>query len=350
MSRLNSILLVAALALPALGQQTLPMSAILPAPVSGLRAQNGCASPVPGTFSATYYVVANYAGGAVRSNPVTIYSIPASLSGSNCVVLTWNGVTGMGVTYDVLKVAVGTAPAQGASTSLATGLTTATYSDEGGSLSPYTQAGFPYQTATALFRLNNWDYAIPAIEGLPANGYPLLAIVPLTDGNLGIQARGAPSQSGIGIELLGKGSGPLIWDNVTIADSTGAAPNAVYSVEAQPTLAQVNAGFTLLAGKTTQTIKVLHVLLTSNGGSTAACTGVLLEDTNTSPVIALTVLTAGLTSGTPVDETKSSATPGAGFAPATLTAGKGLQIIKDGSTACTTATSYSVIVFYKLNS
>jgi hypothetical protein len=207
---------------------------------------------------------------------------------------------------------------------------------------------FPNQLVNGFCRINNWDYSpSPGVECRQSN-IAYLAQVPNGDGNLGLDARG--SGTNIGIELLGKGTGGLYFDGTLIADSTGARPGILYSVEASVTLAQVNAGFTLIAANAAQTLKVTHVLLTSVGGNTAACTGVLIEDTATSPVVALTALTAALTSGTPVSEVIASVTPGAGFAPATLTAGKGLVIIKDGATACTTATSYSVIVFYKINS
>jgi len=337
---------IALSALLASGQQILNMSAVLPPPVTNLTAT---IVGTAGTASACYYIVTNYIGGAIRSAPICKTNIPNTLSGSNYVQLTWQPVPrGFGLTYDVLKTAYNVAPVQGAANGLSTGQPTVSYQDQGGALSPYTMNGFLYQQWTATCRLNNWDYVIPAVECPVQGGYPMLAQVPLADGNLGLQAHG--SGTNIGIELLGKGTGGLYWDGGLVQDSTGAAPNRVYSVEATPSLAQVNAGYTLVAANAGQTLKVTHVLLTANGGSTAACTGVLVEDTNTSPVVAITALAAALTSGTPVDETIASVTPGAGFAPATLTAGQGLQIIKDGATACTTATSFSVIVFYKINS
>lgn len=344
------LFLTLALAIPlAQAQQILSLSAIAPAPVQNLQGQNGGADVAPGSGTACYYVVANYIGGAIRSTALQITTLPTSLSSTNYIQLGWSPVVGFGVTYDVLKSANCAAIAPGASVSLETGQSTTTYQDQGGGLSAYTQSGFMFQNATGLLRLNNWDYTIPQIEiKVAPPGSPFLSTGPLSDGNLAIQAHG--SAANIGIELLGKGTGGLYWDGTELADSTGAQPGLVYSVEATPTLSQVNAGFVLVAANSARTLKVTHVLLTANGGNTAACTGVLIEDTNGTPVVALTALTAALTEATPVDETITNVTPGAGFAPATLTAAKGIQIIKDGGTACTTATSYSVIVFYKQNS
>jgi hypothetical protein len=343
MKRLLAFLAIASVL--AFGQQTANMTAPTPNP-----AQNVSAYPVgtSGSGYACYWIVTNFvAGSVVQPVPGCSSTLNATLSGSNYQQLTWTAAVGFGITYDVLKTTTAAFPVQGATDALATGLTTTSYQDQGGSLSPYTIAQAP-SPASGYCRVNNWDFTpFPAIECI-SNMIAFLSQVPLADGNLGLQAHGAGTN--IGVELKGKGTGPLIWDGQKIADSTGAIPGLLYSIEANPSLAQVNAGFTLVAANAAQTLKVTHVLLTSVGGTTGACTGVLIEDTNSSPVVALTALAAALTSGTPVDETIGSVTPGAGFAPATLTAGKGIQIIKDGSTACTTATSYNVIVFYKVNS
>jgi len=346
MKKLFSILIALGL-LPALSpvraQQTLSMSAVQPPGVQNLRST---ITGTAGTTSACYYVVVNYVGGSLRSAPICPNNIPGALSGSNYVQLTWTAVPiGFGVTYDVLKTAVNTPPSQGATVGLATGLTAPSYQDQGGGLSPYTLRGFGFQFATAICRLNNWDYTVPAVECPVSGGAAFLAQVPLADNNLGLQAHGPGTN--IGMELLGKGTGPLIWDGQTIADPSGSAPNAVYSAEAVITLAQLNAGVTLIPANTLRTLKVVHALVEATGGNTAACTAVVIEDTNGTPVTVTSTTAATLTSGTVTDETISGVTISNFAVP--LTAGQGLQIVHTGS-ACTTATGFLVVVSYKVNS
>lgn len=343
MKPVKTILLMAtALGLLSLNAQTLNMSSQPPAPVQNISAP---ISGTAGTVSGCYYVVANFIGGSLRSAPRCISNIPGTLSGSNYVKLSWPAVPfGFGVTYDVLKTAVNVKPVQGASIGLATGLTVPTYNDQGGGLSPYTLAGYTWQNASGFIRVNSWDYAVPAIESIVNGGAAFLAQVPLVDGNLGLQAHGPAAN--IGIEMLGKGTGGFYWDNTLIYDGTAAALNQVYSVEKTLTLAQVNAGFTLVAGATGRTLKVVHALIEA-AGSLAVCTDVRISDTAASPVDATTTTAGTLADGVVTDETISGVTIGTFGTP--LTAGKGLQVRQTGS-ACTTSTAFLVIVFYKVNS
>lgn len=106
------------------------------------------------------------------------------------------------------------------------------------------------------------------------------------------------------------------------------------------TLAQVNTGTTILTGVTGRQIYVVGFDLVATG-TPITCTGVYLEDTNGTPVVAATALIAALTSGTHVFPTTSNA--GAGFGSGGLTSGAGLQIKVDGSNCATmTALAYQI--------
>lgn len=130
------------------------------------------------------------------------------------------------------------------------------------------------------------------------------------------------------------------------AFSTAILGNPVEKVVAgSVTLAQLNAGAHVLAATTGRTIYVTNAYVEAVGGSAAACTALVLQDTAGSPVNALTFPVADLTSGAVVAPFSASVTMGAGFGPAGLTAAKGLDIAKTGS-SCTTATSFKYVVSY----
>jgi hypothetical protein len=99
------------------------------------------------------------------------------------------------------------------------------------------------------------------------------------------------------------------------------------------TLAQLNAGLTLIADIPGRTIVVTSYLLVFNGSFTTA-TDIRLQDSNGTPVVISTVLIAAATAGASIssDNTISNVTNGAGCF-ASLTAGKGVQIVKTGSAA-----------------
>lgn len=159
------------IALGAMAQQTVTLTAVAPPPVYNLGA--GVVGTA-GTVTACYWVVVNYVGGGIISAaPTCPTNVPGTLNGSNYVLLTWQAATGNSVTYDVLKTTGTTPPAAGASSSLTTGLTSPTYSDQGGSLSAYTIAAYPYLTGSAFVQLNNRDYSPPAFEYLGSNSQPL---------------------------------------------------------------------------------------------------------------------------------------------------------------------------------
>jgi hypothetical protein len=342
MSRFLTLILLGSVL--SFGQQNANMTAGPPQPGA-----NVSVAPVgtTGGVSACYWVVTNFiAGSIINYTPACASNLNGTLNGSNYEHVTWAPAVGFGITYDVLKTANKTFPVQGATDAIATGLTVTTYNDQGGALSPYTIPGFPYQNAAGFCRVNNWDFTpLPAIECLQ-NFQAFLTQVALGDGNLGLQAHGQGAN--IGIELLGKGTGPLIWNGQQLADSAGAREGLVYSVEASVPIASVNAGLTLVPAVTGRTLKVVHVLEQAVGGTVGTCTDIRISDTNSSPVDVTTTVAASLVSGTILDEANAGVTVDAGFG-VPLTAGKGLQIRSTGS-ACVTATSVFVIVLYKINS
>jgi hypothetical protein len=302
--------LIALAAVVLVGQTTrsVTLSVTAPSPVQNIQAT---VSGTPGQTKACYWVVANYVGGAVMSTPgVCLSNVPNTLSSSNKVILTWQAATGVNVTYDVLKTTTPAGPVPGASTALSTAQTTTTYTDQGGSLSPYTAASYVYPVASELIALNNRDFSPPQVT-----------------------------------------FGPWLVNISAIPgfDTTGALLNGTYSVSANLSLAQVNAGTTILAGATGRTLKVSHFFLQAKGGDTATCTDVRISDTAGSPVDVATVAVAGLTQNTVVTEATASNVTVGTFAPTALTAGAGLQVRKTGA-SCATATSFNVIVYYTINS
>ena len=124
---------------------------------------------------------------------------------------------------------------------------------------------------------------------------------------------------------LGSYTTPVTIDNtgaLYLTSGSGTPGSAVgtitaggtFSVSANVTLAQVNAGVTILPAVTGQTFKVNHFLLTAVGGTTAGCTSVNISDTTGTPVNAAAVAVAALVASTPVDETITGVTLTA-FAP-----------------------------------
>lgn len=343
---MKKILMLLGLSTGLFAQQSVTLTAVAPPPVQGLGAA------VVGTAGTTfncYWVVANYVGGGVLSAaPTCLPNVPGTLSGSNYVQISWQAAAGINVTYDVLKTTTNVPPLAGASSSLATGLTATTTNDQGGSLSGYTIAPFPYSSGSALVSLNNRDFIYPAFECSGSVALPCQAsfgkIVP--KGTLGVIALGGCASpftiDKTGAAFITEGScQPGASVGTTVAGVT-------YSVSANVTLAQVNAGITILPVVTGQTYKVNHFLLTAVGGTTAGCTSVNISDTTGTPVNAAAVAVAALTSGTPVDETITGVTLTA-FAPTALTLSQGIQVRHVGS-ACTTSTSFNVIVFFTINS
>ena len=110
------------------------------------------------------------------------------------------------------------------------------------------------------------------------------------------------------------------------------------------TLAQINAGLTLLPAYPGYQIKVTNFCLKSTGAF-AALTSILFQDTADTPVVVATFAQAQLTNGAILVPASTGVTLGAGFS-GNCTSGKGLQIIKSGSDG-TTATGIDFWFSYK---
>ncbi len=112
------------------------------------------------------------------------------------------------------------------------------------------------------------------------------------------------------------------------------------------TVAAVNAGTCIpLALVSGRTISVMAYDIVA-AGSAATCTGILLEDTNGSPVVISTIAAAALTSGTHNFVGLANNVLGVGFGAGTgLTASQGVQIKVNGS-SCTTTTAFQYAITY----
>lgn len=125
------------------------------------------------------------------------------------------------------------------------------------------------------------------------------------------------------------------------------AVNPTYTKVATVTLAQLNAGFTIIPDIPGRTIVPVDYLIVVNGTFLTA-TDIRLQDSNGSPVLLTTILIAAATAGAKIsnDVVIANVTDGAGMY-ASLTAGKGIQIVKTGS-AATGGTSLLVRLQYSV--
>lgn len=294
-------LAAALFALPAIAQQSVQLTAVTPPGPSNIGVG---VIGTPGQQTYCYWVVANYVGGSVLSPGFRcLPNAPNALSSQNNVQITWAAVAvdppGT-VNYTILRtVNQNTRPNPGDSI-VVRNLAATTWNDIGSALTTWSPAPYLYPTAAETVRLNNRDYVVPTVE----------------------------------------------FKNWSIG--LGAANDTV-TYSANVTLAQVNAGFTLVAPVSTRTLRVTHFLVQALGGATAACTSVRLSDTSSGPVDVATIAVAALTQNTVVTEaTATTVTLGTFGAAGQLSAGAGLQIREVGS-ACTTATSFNVSVQYQIN-
>lgn len=124
-----------------------------------------------------------------------------------------------------------------------------------------------------------------------------------------------------------------------LAEGNGAVRQTYFGTV---TLAQLNAGKVLVAGITGYTLTPIYYKIVVNG--TAAGSGnVILEDTNSSPVVITTVTEAGLAGILTSEAAASGKTDGVGLYGG-LTSGKGIQI--PASSSITTLTSLTVVIDY----
>lgn len=140
-----------------------------------LTASLGGSASQSGLTTTFYCVVANYVGGSLPSNIVTVNNAPGTLSSTNLVALQWTPTPGA-VSYDVLKLTSAVYPSGSTSVGLHTGLTTVFSTDTGTSTSSYTILAPPL-ASTALLDYNARDYLTPQFEiSDPSGAKPGLAI------------------------------------------------------------------------------------------------------------------------------------------------------------------------------
>lgn len=171
------------------------------------------------------------------------------------------------------------------------------------------------------------------------------ATTPGTGAFTTLSASGTLTVTGVDTENGGVVS--KVTNDLSPTYSTGITANPVsLTTVGTCTVAAVNAGTCIpLVGVAARTISVTHFDIVATG-SAATCTGVLLEDTNGTPVVVATLAAATLTSG--AHNVPLAATLGVGFgAGSGLTVAKGVQIIVNGS-GCTTTTSFKYAITYNL--
>lgn len=121
----------------------------------------------------------------------------------------------------------------------------------------------------------------------------------------------------------------------------------MYSYIGTSTLAELNAGKPLIVDMPGRTIKVVGYLLKFTGGFITA-TDIRLQDTNASPVIINTVAIAAATDGAKISSEAviANVTDGPGLF-ANLTPGKGVKLVKTGSSAAG-GTSILIKILYNI--
>jgi hypothetical protein len=118
--------------------------------------------------------------------------------------------------------------------------------------------------------------------------------------------------------------------------------NVVLNYTGTVTLQNIKDGITLIAAVAGRTIKVLRYFIKSTGAFTTG-TSVILQDTNSTPVVITTMLVAALTNGAKISSemTVANVTDGAGFL-VNLTADKGIAIPADAAMAGGTSLLVSI--------
>lgn len=122
-----------------------------------------------------------------------------------------------------------------------------------------------------------------------------------------------------------------------------------YTKAIRITLAELNAGYELVAAVTGKSIRVVNYYLRIIGGAATAATDVRIQDDEGTPVVVVTAAVAALAENAEVaglGPAIANVTKGAGWM-ALLTSGQALDIVKTGS-AMTTLTHVDVIVQYQI--
>ena len=121
----------------------------------------------------------------------------------------------------------------------------------------------------------------------------------------------------------------------SFAIQKSALSQVVYNAKVTATIAQINAGTTLLAGESGVTIRPIGIMATV-AGTFASGTAVVLADTSSTITIESLAM-AQLAAGAKIDDGDTGATRGAGLC-GNLTAGEGIRVSGTGE-AFTAGTS-----------
>lgn len=114
-----------------------------------------------GSSTPLYYaVMANFVGGSIQSNIITVRNGPITLSATNYVTLTWQAVAGA-TSYDVLKLTSPNIPSGASSIGLHVGITATQSNDTGTGTASYTPA-LPPPNPVPYISYDSRDYS-PAV-------------------------------------------------------------------------------------------------------------------------------------------------------------------------------------------
>lgn len=124
---------------------------------------------------------------------------------------------------------------------------------------------------------------------------------------------------------------------------TASSGNGVRTINITKTLAQINAGGSLISGIAGKAITVLDYTARVNGASFAGGTNIKLQSSNGTPVVVATMVEADLVTTAVLKPTSGSTVLGAGFS-VPLGSGDGLNIASTGTH--TTATGITLTLTY----
>lgn len=223
-------------------------------------------------------------------------------------------------------------------------------------------SGVPNLLATAADTDIPWAVAMRNIKNAT---FPALAMLEVArEGSVMFMTAGAAIARGAPVEIssttfkviTAAGINPVIGEAYDQASADGDVirvwihtPNANVSqavkvVDVISTLAEINAGKTLIPALAGASIRVLNYTARVTGAF-ATGTSVALQSSNGVPVVVTTIAEAGLTNGAVLGPASANTTLGAGFA-LPLGVGDGLRVVNNGS-AQTGGTNIEWTITYK---
>lgn len=313
-----------------------------------------------GTTASTaryYWVLTRYANGTSGMSPSgSVLNGSSSLSSANQIQVTWTTVVG-GTGYDLLRTSSNTPPTAACNCALVVNTLTPAWTDQGAGPLTYTvptpgilfpdattqttaAPGVGGTTSIKLASVNDTGNNLPVIN-ITGNSSAVNQIT-VTNGATTVQPviSATGTDTNVDLKLIPKGTGQVVI-----------VQGPVYSASLTISTANLNAGTStaILPDVAGRTITPTGFFLEAIGGTTSGCTLVQFQDTAGSPVVVASEAIAGLTSGQGITESSAVAnlTLGAGWL-APLTTGKGVVIVKTGS-SCATSTSFLARLYYTIS-